>query len=495
LVEFPIFQPKRKTALRKTCTLFFLLTIVLTTSAQKSVADSFLRVLRVQKTDSLQTLTLLNWMDKQKGLYDSATYYPTQIIQTGQQQANMDVQAVGHALVGYYHSTHDNPSMALEHFLKALKLGEERNNPRVMLRLYHFRSFYGDARESIDFQQQVLSLAKQAGETNWEALANVQIGSTYLNKLQQYDSALVYLQRAYEKTQQLAGMGKLTFGIDVMASTSLGYTFIKLHNPTLALAYFRVALQAGVAWGGSLDRVYEGLASFYKETHNLDSSFYYAAKLYQLSEVRTKSFAMSRQATASNLLYQIYKKRGNADSALKYHEIYKAASDSANSIAQAQKVDNLLSQEKERQAELGLKKEKEEEARKHNLQYAAIALGMVALLISFLVLSHSVLANQKLIRFLGVVSLLIVFEFLNLLLHPWLGQVTHESPALMLLIMVALAAVLVPMHHRLEHWITHKLVEKNNRIRLAAAKRTIQQLEGDAQTAVVNSGTSAEQKH
>jgi tetratricopeptide (TPR) repeat protein len=469
-----------------------LLLITVATNAQKQEADSFLRVLRVQKTDSLQTQTVLNWMeDSKRGLFDSATYYPTQIIQTGQHQANTDLQALGHALFGYYQTTHNNPSLALEHYLKALALGEERNNPRVMLRLYHFRSFYGDAKESIAFQQQVIQLAKQTGELNWEALANSQIGNTYLNKLQQYDSALAYLQRAYEITQGLIRVGKLTFASNVAVPTSLGFTFMKLNNPTLALAYFRVALQTGMAGHDGLDRVYEGLATFFKEAHDLDSSFYYATRLYQLSQVPTRNFAMRRQATASNLLYQIYKERGNADSALKYHEIYKAASDSENSIAQAQKVESLLSLEKERQAALGLKKKKEEEARKHNLQYSAIALGMVALLIGFLVLSHSILANQKLIRFLGIVSLLIVFEFLNLLLHPWLGQVTHESPLLMLLIMVAMAAVLVPMHHRLEHWITHKLVEKNNRIRLAAAKRTIQQLEGKENGGPVEKNTNA----
>jgi hypothetical protein len=93
-------------------------------------------------------------------------------------------------------------------------------------------------------------------------------------------------------------------------------------------------------------------------------------------------------------------------------------------------------------------------------------------------LSHSVVANQRLIRFLGVISLLIVFEFLNLLLHPWLRAVTHHSPILMLLSMVCVAALLVPLHHRLEHRITHKMIEKNNTLRLAAAKRTIHQLEG-----------------
>jgi len=63
----------------------------------------------------------------------------------------------------------------------------------------------------------------------------------------------------------------------------------------------------------------------------------------------------------------------------------------------------------------------------------------------------------------------------------------------MLFIMVALAAVLVPVHHRLEHWITHKLVEKNNRIRLDAAKRTIQQLEGKQNGVPVEKSENAQQ--
>jgi len=47
---------------------------------------------------------------------------------------------------------------------------------------------------------------------------------------------------------------------------------------------------------------------------------------------------------------------------------------------------------------------------------------------------------------------------------------------LMLLILVAIAAIIVPLHHRLEHWVKHKLVEKNKTIRLEAAKRTIERL-------------------
>lgn len=83
----------------------------------------------------------------------------------------------------------------------------------------------------------------------------------------------------------------------------------------------------------------------------------------------------------------------------------------------------------------------------------------------------------KMIEFLGVIALLIVFEFLNLLLHPFLERVTHHSPVLMLLALVCIAALLVPLHHRIEKWATAKLVEKNKKIRLASAKKTIEELE------------------
>jgi len=130
-----------------------------------------------------------------------------------------------------------------------------------------------------------------------------------------------------------------------------------------------------------------------------------------------------------------------------------------------------------RQQELTQEKVKLEEQRKQNIQYALIALGIITFIILFLLLSRSFVTNTKLITFFGVVALLMVFEFLNLLLHPFLERITHHSPVLMLLALVCIAALLVPLHHRVEKWATTKLVEKNKQIRLAAAKRTIEELE------------------
>jgi hypothetical protein len=76
-----------------------------------------------------------------------------------------------------------------------------------------------------------------------------------------------------------------------------------------------------------------------------------------------------------------------------------------------------------------------------------------------------------------VLGLLAVFEFINLYIHPYLAHITNDSPVLMLLILIGIGALLVPLHHRLEKWMTKVMVEKNKKIRLAAAKRTIEQLE------------------
>ena len=46
----------------------------------------------------------------------------------------------------------------------------------------------------------------------------------------------------------------------------------------------------------------------------------------------------------------------------------------------------------------------------------------------------------------------------------------------MLVILICIGALLVPLHHKMENWITNIMVEKNKKIRLAAAKKTIEQL-------------------
>ena len=131
-----------------------------------------------------------------------------------------------------------------------------------------------------------------------------------------------------------------------------------------------------------------------------------------------------------------------------------------------------------RQKEIEFAKQHQEEMHVRRLQLTILAISIIAVIIVFLLLSRTIIASQKLIKFLGVVVLLITFEFIDQVLHPIIETFTNHTPSLMLLILVSIASLLVPLHFKLEKWAIAKLIEKNNKIRLVAAKKTIQELDG-----------------
>jgi hypothetical protein len=141
-----------------------------------------------------------------------------------------------------------------------------------------------------------------------------------------------------------------------------------------------------------------------------------------------------------------------------------------------QALQGLAFDEQLRQQELATTEFKAKEERKHDLQYAAIAIGLICFIILFFVLSRSIIVKPKFIEFFGVLGLLAVFEFINLFIHPYLDKATNHSPVLMLLVLIVIGALLIPLHHKLEKWMTHVMVEKNKKIRLEAAEKTIAEL-------------------
>ncbi len=68
---------------------------------------------------------------------------------------------------------------------------------------------------------------------------------------------------------------------------------------------------------------------------------------------------------------------------------------------------------------------------------------------------------MRYVRFMGIISLLILFEFLTLLLHPVVADFTHHNPVYELLIFVCIASLLIPAHHSLEHWMIAKLTNRH----------------------------------
>jgi tetratricopeptide (TPR) repeat protein len=256
----------------------------------------------------------------------------------------------------------------------------------------------------------------------------------------------------------------------------LGRAHLLLDDHQLALTYFLRALPYSREYPEELFFVaeeYMGMASAYMKMNKPDSVVRYSNLWLEAAH---KDHMHTIGAATS--LAHAYEGRNN-DSAVKYFKMAAEVRAIQFSSKNNAEVETIAIKAAEKQRETAAQQAKVKEERKRNLQFVSIGVGLISFIVMFLLLSQTIIVRSGFVRFLGLVGMILVFEFINLLLHPFIGDFTHHSPFWMFLVMVCIAALLVPVHHKLENWITYQLVEKNKGIRLSAAKRTIASIEGN----------------
>ncbi len=461
--------------MKKILVLFYLLLATALAYTQSQSIDSILQKIAVEKDEDKKVDLIFSIWETG---FDRDPYL---VIQTGQAlliqaQKNNDLikEASAYCFLGTGYRVSGNPLRALEVQQKGLLSAEKAGNFSILAMLKNqIGHTYRDRDEWEKAFKIYTTALKDAAKAKNEVIKIwplMNIGVCYLN-LNKLDSSLTYLQRAYELSQQI---NKVDLPYILW---NLGSVHSKIGNSGLAVAYYNMAIQQAGEMHNlrRLCFAYTFLAEHFQRMNQQDSCTFYLKKA--LAAVRnTPFFFMS--VKPAKMLAESYEK-SNCDSTLKYAGIYKIANDSVFSNKINQQIQVMTFDEELRQQELSTEKIKANEERRQNIQYALIAFGIITFIIFFLLFSRSVVANERLISFFGILGLLIVFEFINLLIHPWLASFTHESPVLMLLALVVIASLLIPMHHRLEKWIKERMTEKNKAIRLAAAKKTIEKLEGD----------------
>ena len=442
-------------------------------TAQQTNGEMLLTSLSSAKTDDKRQDILMELFDLYENFsVDSNMYYANKVLEFGKRTGNLLIEARALDEIGYVYWRMDNRQKCLEVTLQSLKMAEKTGNQRLIGIIYIGLASVQEVEKAITYLKTSIRYLENTNGYKELSIALNDITTNYL-RFNMPDSALIYAQRAYELGQKHNYKTYLGYTL-----CSLGTIQQELGNKGLSLEYYKLAVNDAIEQNSEplLYNAYRHLVQFYQANGNNDSVFQYSQKIYTLAQKGPVRWMI----IPSRIFYELFKKNGRSDSALKYHEIYKGAQDSLYSIQKIQRVQAMSIQEDLRQKDIMVEKEKINKERKHNIQYAAIAIGIITFLIFFLLLSRSIIVNERLIKYFGIIGLLIVFEFINLVLHPYLGNLTNHSPVVMLLIMVCIAAILVPAHHRLEKWLTVRLIDKNKRIRLAAAKRTIESLEGNS---------------
>lgn len=228
--------------------------------------------------------------------------------------------------------------------------------------------------------------------------------------------------------------------------------------PDSALNYFRKAESSFVS-GYDLNTrkgFFEEYADCLERLNNIPAAITYFQKGFEMANSssdlrRLKSFSFS--------LKKLYQKEGDFKQAFHYGELYDNYKDSVDLLGKERdfakaEIENLT-KEQQRVVEVA----KEEERRKHNLQYLFITL-CVGVLFVLLIMLGMFRVSTFAIRAMGFFSLIFFFEFIILILDKWIHHMTHGEPWKILLIKIGIVSILLPTHHFIEHKLIHYLLSK-----------------------------------
>jgi hypothetical protein len=273
----------------------------------------------------------------------------------------------------------------------------------------------------------------------------------------QYDSAEVYFKEAItHATRELlpvlyANQGDLECQQGYFGASNQSYSYAMLD-----------ILQTQDA--NSYAVIYLGKAKLMNKWGFPDTAIFYANYAMQ---AYTAIGNPQGQLQVAALLSNLYNKdssngkKVNADSTIKYLKIILDLDQTVFSQQAARKdqAQYLLNREEENERRL----KKEEDARQQRSTMEIIGIGaFIPLFFGLVLWLGRVKVRKRVLTFIAALSLLFLFEFITLLLHPVFGHWTNESPFLMFLLLVLVASVLVPMHHKSEKWLMAKLVHKDD---------------------------------
>jgi tetratricopeptide (TPR) repeat protein len=370
---------------------------------------------------------------------------------------------------------------ALEKHLESLKISEEINDQMGIAASYNnMAEIYKDQKDytqALNYYIQTGSIfekiikdiesikKKELIEKNKEKLIRNKsyLATTFMNigdaydRMKKYDSSLFFQNKALDLANQ-------TNDINIIGAvyTNMGSVFYKLEKNDQSLINYKKAIPYLLVTEDNrfLSNAYNGIAEIFEKKGRNDSAISYARKALAL--VQNSSF-QQEILNSLTLISRFFESLNKADSALHYNKLAKSISDSLESVEKANEVQNLKFNEQLRQQEIAEEKRLAAEERQNNLQNLAIVIFIITFFAILFIVSRRK-AHPKAIESLGLLGLLLMFEFISIFLHPYIGRWTHHKPIYVLLIYVGIASLLVPLHHRLNNWVKLKLAIKHSKI-------------------------------
>jgi tetratricopeptide (TPR) repeat protein len=429
---------------------------------------------------------------------DKALNYINQAFSLISTLKNDSLKAEAHNSYGLVYQARNEKTLALRHFLNGLQIAEETKIPELKRNCYLYLSnFYSRIDEfdkAIDYYMKAYKELDHVKERNvpyqraidFNALGNLfaykksnDIALSYFErslamadslkfstlKIPGYVSILNqhlridHPQKALEYMSSPSGLNLKkflsNFGMTAQIDQVYAVIYTKLNQYDSAGFYFNRALPYFEQKTSEANRInfYGQLADYYQKTGNYDKSIEYFQKVKEMGE---RNGQLENTQAALKHLDSIYVKKGDFKLANEYNVLYYQYKDSINKLKKENELTQIAAFDEQQRHERILLEEQEAKEKRNRIQYMSITIGIGVLFIVLVMMGwFKVSANT--IRAIGFISFLIFFEFLFLIFKKNIYGLTHGEPLYDLALMIGLAAILVPLHHKLEHKVIHFL--------------------------------------
>ncbi len=445
----------------KYCIIFLLLFSTISV-AQTIKIDSLQKVLQTQKQDTNRVISLWKLAEQYQFFKPDTTLQLAQhalllakhLNYIEGESRSLAVMATGQYLIGNYPA-------ALNNYMLKLQIEEKRNSLRNYASalnniglMYILLAEYPNALSYLHRADSTVQLADIAVKNELQNRILINLGETFY-RMKKADSANKYFTKALQ-----AGINNNDGFIQGASRLGIANVQAELGNDSTALLNYKMAIPF-LNDGTNNDMLCEtalGLSKIFQKNSKPDSALFYGLLAYNTAK---KDGFLSRELDAANFLSLYYKKNKKFDEAFQYLELGVALQDSIKGQAKTKETMIISSNEQLRQAEIAEQKILDKQTRLQQLQLLAICIFIPTFFMLTFAISR-IKVNKSIIKFMCVVSLLLFFEFLVLLLHPVIGEITHHNKVLELLILVIIGAGLVPLHHKLEHVVLDKLTKQKD---------------------------------
>jgi len=272
--------------------------------------------------------------------------------------------ARAHNLIGSNHFYKGNLKEALLEFQKALAIRERRNDLRGMAASYSnitlAYSHLGNHAKALDYQKKSLKLDLQLKDTAGISNSYNTLGNIYQDQ-GDYDKALEYFHKSLQirdtvnDQDDLAliynNLGVLHSAIDqydlaldyfkkaldirmrrnekqdiTIVKGNMGFTYIRTGDFDLSMKMFNETLELQKELGDTygMEYTYYMMGALYLEMKQFQKAIPLCKRFYHFGK---NNYNLMLEQKGCYCLYEAYKGAGDIKSALRYHEIYKALSD------------------------------------------------------------------------------------------------------------------------------------------------------------------------